>query len=84
MRFQGRAGVIPLLGEMSAKQTKGCLNSENLPPPFMPPLTRGLSNATHLTGGEIFPFLSLRHGYAVPPADGGGLPLSLRDISLTL
>ncbi len=25
--------MIPLLGEMSAKQTKGCLNSENLPPP---------------------------------------------------
>ena len=26
----------------------------------MPPLTRGLSTAPHLTGGEIFPFLSLR------------------------
>ncbi len=26
--------MIPLLGEMSAKQTKGCLNSENLLPPF--------------------------------------------------
>ena len=32
MKFQGKAGVIPLLGEMSAKQTKGFLNSENLPP----------------------------------------------------
>ena len=31
-----------------------------MPPPLMPPLTRGLSNAKHLTGGEIFPFLSLR------------------------
>ena len=30
-------------------------------PPLMPPLTRGLSNAQHLTGGEIFSFLSLRH-----------------------
>ena len=27
--------MIPLLGEMSAKQTKGCLNSENLPPPLI-------------------------------------------------
>ena len=34
MKVQGRAGVIPLKGEMFAKQTKGCLNSENLPPPF--------------------------------------------------
>ena len=32
-----------------------------MPPPFLPPLTRGLSNAQHLTGGEILPFLSLRH-----------------------
>ena len=30
-------------------------------------------------------FLSLRHGYAVPPADGGGPPLSaFADISPTL
>ena len=42
-----------------------------MPPPFMPPLTRGLSNAQHLTGGEIFPFLSLR---LLPPAKATSLP----------
>ena len=30
--LHGRAGVIPLIGEMSAKQTKGCPNSENFAP----------------------------------------------------
>ena len=29
---QCRAGVIPLLGEMSAKQTKGCRNSGEFAP----------------------------------------------------
>ena len=33
--------MIPLLGEMSAKQTKGCLNSENLPPPSILSESRG-------------------------------------------
>ena len=54
-------------------------------PAVSAPSERGLSNAQHLTGGEIFPFLSPSvTPYGVPPADGGGLPLSLRDISLTL
>ena len=34
--------------------------------------------------GNISEIPPLRHGYAVTPADGGGLPLSLRDISRTL
>ena len=52
--------MIPLIGEMSAKQTKGCPNSENFAPAVSAPSERGLSNAQHLTGGEIFSFLSLR------------------------
>ena len=42
-----------------------------MPPPLMPPLTRGLSNAKHLTEGEIFSFLSLR---LLPTAKATSLP----------
>ena len=100
--------MIPLIGEMSAKQTKGCPNSENFAPavnshrtprreqaPAPPcklyfvrvgaihespavsaPSERGLSNAQHLTGGEIFPFLSPSvTPYGVPPPSSeGGIP----------
>ena len=42
-----------------------------LAPAVSAPSERGLSNAQHLTGGEIFPFLSLR---LLPAAKATSLP----------
>ena len=46
--------MIPLIGEMSAKQTKGCPNSENFAPAAYAPSDEGAVKCTAFDWGRDF------------------------------
>ena len=63
--------MIPLLGEMSAKQTKGCPNSENFAPAVFAPSDEGAVKCIAFDWGRDF-------SVALPPSFACGkshLPL---------
>ena len=55
--------MIPLIGEMSAKQTKGCPNSENFAPAAYAPSDEGAVKCTAFDWGRDF-FISLPPAFA--------------------